>query len=168
MTREEQIEDAIMRSWLSHEHHTIQDLAHVGMAQIAANTVVALSPLGEPTEGMIEHCARIVEGDVYKQLYRTWPAIPSYIGNRSNDSDIVKHCDALAAALRALSLQDGTLDQRELRCLRAAIVDAGSYVALCPPPPEATGNLRIELLERRARIASAAALLAEDAISEGK
>lgn len=44
----------------------------------------------------------------------------------------------------------------EIERLRAALADAGAYVALCPPPPEAQGELRIELLERRARIANAA------------
>ncbi len=43
--------------------------------------------------------------------------------------------------------------------LRAALKEAEHYVVLCPPPPEATGNLRIELLEQRARIEQAARAL---------
>lgn len=44
---------------------------------------------------------------------------------------------------------------RDQTRLKKALEDAGHYVALCPPPPEASGNLRIELLEERERIAKA-------------
>lgn len=44
----------------------------------------------------------------------------------------------------------------EAEKLRAALTEAMHYVAICPPPPEATGALRIELLEWRGRIAQAA------------
>lgn len=45
----------------------------------------------------------------------------------------------------------------EVEALRAALDDAGHYVAICPPPSEATGKLRVDLLECRVRIAEAAA-----------
>ncbi len=46
-----------------------------------------------------ERCAKIVQGEVHKEHYRMWPQI-STVGNRSDDSDIVKFCDKLAAAIR--------------------------------------------------------------------
>ncbi len=46
-----------------------------------------------------ERCAEIVEGEVYKDQYRKWPQI-SAEGNRANDSEIVRHCDALAILIR--------------------------------------------------------------------
>ncbi len=46
-----------------------------------------------------ERCAKIVEGEVFKEVYRTWPQIGD--GDRATDSDIVQHCNALAAAIRA-------------------------------------------------------------------
>lgn len=82
----------------------------------------------------MERAARIVEGDVYKERYRTWPAIPGYEGNRSNDSELVRHCDALAAAIRALSSPalEGVAEglANALRHLIAAHVDSGR-----PPTP---------------------------------
>jgi len=50
--------------------------------------------------GQAERCAKLVEGEVFKERYRTWPWVHPD-GNRSNDSDIVKHCDAIAAAIRS-------------------------------------------------------------------
>ena len=46
-----------------------------------------------------ERCARIVEGDVYFDHYRKWPLI-SPEGNRSKDSEVAKHCSALATVIR--------------------------------------------------------------------
>lgn len=46
-----------------------------------------------------ERCAKIVQGEVHKERYRMWPRL-SKSGNRSDDSDIVKFCDSLAAAIR--------------------------------------------------------------------
>jgi hypothetical protein len=46
-----------------------------------------------------EACARIVEGRVHKEHYREWPEWG--MGNRSNGSEAVSLCDALAAAIRA-------------------------------------------------------------------
>lgn len=51
-------------------------------------------------EAMREAAASIVEGRVFEERYREWPQWGS--GNRSNDSEIVRLCDALAAAIRAL------------------------------------------------------------------
>lgn len=48
--------------------------------------------------------ARIAEGRVYKEQYRTWPwwiNRDGSEGNRSADSDIVQHADKIAAAIRA-------------------------------------------------------------------
>lgn len=47
-----------------------------------------------------ERCAKIVEGVVHMERYRMWPQI-STTGNRSDDSDIVKFCDKIAAVIRA-------------------------------------------------------------------
>jgi hypothetical protein len=46
----------------------------------------------------IEEAAKIVEGRVYKDIYREWPEYG--LGNRSREHETVKLCDALAAALR--------------------------------------------------------------------
>ncbi len=56
-------------------------------------------------EGM-EEAAKIAEGEVYLERYRTWPWWKSYgtgnrSGNRAAESDVVIHCDAIAAAIRA-------------------------------------------------------------------
>lgn len=51
-----------------------------------------------------EACARIVEGRVYREQYRTWPwwiNRDGSEGNRSSASDIVQHADKIAAAIRA-------------------------------------------------------------------
>jgi hypothetical protein len=47
----------------------------------------------------------------------------------------------------------------EIERLRAALKKAGHYVALCPPPPAATGSLRFLLLQERAHLAEIAATL---------
>lgn len=44
----------------------------------------------------------------------------------------------------------------EIERLQAALADASHYAGCCPPPPEAIGDLRISLLEQRARIQQAA------------
>jgi hypothetical protein len=46
-----------------------------------------------------ERCARLVEGDVFMTRYRQWPKVND--GSRSNESEIVKLCDALAALIRS-------------------------------------------------------------------
>ena len=55
-------------------------------------------------EGM-EEAAKIAEGEIYNERYRTWPwweDRPGYgRGNVSEDSQLVLHCDAIAAAIRA-------------------------------------------------------------------
>lgn len=44
----------------------------------------------------------------------------------------------------------------EIARLNLVLKEAAHYVACCPPPPEATGDLRISLLEQRALVAKAA------------
>lgn len=44
-----------------------------------------------------ERCAKMIEGSVFKERYRTWQW---YAGNRSVDSELVKFCDAAASAIR--------------------------------------------------------------------
>jgi Lar family restriction alleviation protein len=53
-------------------------------------------------ERAIEECARIVEGNIIHDQYREWPAYSGQ-GNRSNDSEVVRLCDRLASAIRALA-----------------------------------------------------------------
>lgn len=52
-----------------------------------------------------ERAAKIAEGEVYAHRYRTWPFWPvqkdGTRGNRSSASEIVKHCDKIAAAIRS-------------------------------------------------------------------
>lgn len=65
--------------------------------------------------------------------------------------DVVKRL-RLIGTERATALEAAV----EIERLRAALVDAGRYAALCPPPPEAVGILRIDLLETRERLISVA------------
>lgn len=56
-----------------------------------------------------EEAAKIAEGEVYKERYRTWPwwkHDADTIGNRDNESDLVKHCDDIAAAIRSGGVSD--------------------------------------------------------------
>lgn len=53
----------------------------------------------------LEEAAKIAEGEVYLYRYRTWPWWQNpdgTKGNRANESELVKHCDVIAAAIRAL------------------------------------------------------------------
>jgi hypothetical protein len=53
----------------------------------------------------LEEAARVAEGKVYKELYRTWPwwlCRDGSQGNASNERDLVQHADKIAAAIRAL------------------------------------------------------------------
>lgn len=58
-----------------------------------------------------ERCAKIAKGEVYAHFYRTWPFWPvqkdGKRGNLSNDSEIVKHCDKIAAAILDPRTADG-------------------------------------------------------------
>jgi hypothetical protein len=60
-----------------------------------------------------------------------------------------------AAKRRALAVADER--SKENVKLRAALLDAGRYVAMCPPPDGVADKLKLELLEQRERIAQAAA-----------
>jgi hypothetical protein len=53
-------------------------------------------------DGAVEECAKIVEGQVIHHRYREWPAASAQ-GNRENESEIVRHCDRLAEAIRSLT-----------------------------------------------------------------
>lgn len=46
--------------------------------------------------------AEIVRGRIYKERYREWPQIGS--GNCSNESHVVRHCDALADLIEAIPI----------------------------------------------------------------
>jgi len=83
-------------------------------ARIAAAHKEWLAELNHDTDALmeaardsaLEEAARVAEGKVYKERYRTWPwwlNRDGSEGNRSNDSDIVEHADKIAAAIRALS-----------------------------------------------------------------
>jgi hypothetical protein len=52
---------------------------------------------------VIEACARISEGEVYLTRYRKWPGVKSRIahGELEEDDPTTRHCDAIAAAIRA-------------------------------------------------------------------
>lgn len=47
-----------------------------------------------------KRCADVARGEVYKGRYRTWPFWPvqrdGTRGNRDNESDLVRHADAIA------------------------------------------------------------------------
>lgn len=45
-----------------------------------------------------ERCAKIVEGQSFREHYREWPWFGT--GNRSNDSDLVIFCDAAVTQIR--------------------------------------------------------------------
>jgi len=92
-------------------------LAKSVAAEIRAALAAAPEPPATRSEADIrnegrEEAARIVEGQPYGEgaddpaRYRTWahwPTLPNGTkGNRSVDDFLVKHCDALATAIRAL------------------------------------------------------------------
>jgi len=59
-------------------------------------------------ERLREECARIVEGQVYHERYRTWPfwnEIPSGRPNRSEANELVTHCDKLASLIRQIDVR---------------------------------------------------------------
>lgn len=54
----------------------------------------------------LEEAAKVAEGEIYHTRYRTWSfwkvGHDGTRGNQANDSSHVKHCDEIAAAIRAL------------------------------------------------------------------
>jgi len=53
----------------------------------------------------IERSAKVASGEIYKERYRTWPfwkKADGWQGNVSDESDIAKHSDSIAAAIRQL------------------------------------------------------------------
>jgi hypothetical protein len=60
---------------------------------------------GEVRNAALEAAAKVAEGEVYEERYRTWSFWPEIDGGRSNahrQTDLVKHSDQIAAAIRAL------------------------------------------------------------------
>lgn len=55
---------------------------------------------------VVEACAKVAKGDVYKDRYRTWPWWNG--GNRGNDDRAVMLADQIAAAIRSLSPSSGS------------------------------------------------------------
>lgn len=53
-----------------------------------------------------EEMAKVAEGETYLERYRTWSFWPAdrdgLKGNRAPDSELVKHSDAIAAAIRCM------------------------------------------------------------------
>lgn len=75
----------------------------------AEQIYAAVAPLIAAAER--ERCARVADGTPYHGRYRTWPwwANPDGSqGNRENESDVVRHADAIAAAIRALSHEENS------------------------------------------------------------
>jgi hypothetical protein len=57
----------------------------------------------------LERAAVVAEGTVYHELYRTWPWWTNpdgSQGNRGEESDVVRHADEIAAAIRAMKEPD--------------------------------------------------------------
>ena len=72
----------------------------------AAEIIRLRAELATARRDGMEEAAKIAEGEVYLERYRTWPWWKSYgtgnrSGNRAAESDVVVHCDAIAAAIRA-------------------------------------------------------------------
>ncbi len=83
--------------------YVIDNFAYIGPALTPAEVDARVK---EARREALEEAARVAEGKVYKERYRTWPwwlNRDGSEGNRSNDSDIVEHADKIAAAIRALS-----------------------------------------------------------------
>ena len=56
----------------------------------------------------------------------------------------------------------------EIARLRAALKDAGMYVAVCPVPAELATEARAEMCERRGRIAAAAKAIDDEQFQNGE
>ena len=59
-------------------------------------------PPAASADAVIEQCAKLVEGDLVFERYRTWPCWRP-IENRGSASEVVKLTTAIAKAIRALS-----------------------------------------------------------------
>lgn len=75
----------------------------VEFTELVARAILAAEKRGEERER--EACAVVAQGEDYHTHYRTWPwwKMPDGCGNRSNESDLVRHADSIAAAIRARS-----------------------------------------------------------------
>jgi len=79
------------------------------------HALAAVLPLAVAEERA--ECAKVARGTPYHGRYRTWPwwANPDGSqGNRENESDVVRHADAIAAAIRALPLPAGGSGWRDM------------------------------------------------------
>lgn len=65
-----------------------------GVTQKAVDAAIAI---------VLEDAAKVAEGLPFKEHYRAWSFT---YGDRSNDSDVTRHCDLLAAAIRSINKQD--------------------------------------------------------------
>lgn len=66
------------------------------------HALAAVLPLAVAEERA--ECAKVARGTAYHGRYRTWPwwANPDGSqGNRENESDVVRHADAIARAIRS-------------------------------------------------------------------
>lgn len=89
-------------------HEALDDnmlaLHYVDIERMVDEGLAVVAPLIAAAER--ERCARMADGTPYHGRYRTWPwwANPDGSqGNRENESDVVRHADAIAAAIRALT-----------------------------------------------------------------
>lgn len=98
----------VSKTWL--ERGSVEDMRRAGWRYIApcpapdalARLLAEAEARGREAER--EACALIAEGAPYVGQYRTWPWWTNpdgSIGNRSNESEIVRHADKIAAAIRA-------------------------------------------------------------------
>ena len=84
-----------------HSNYLIKDL-QAGLISLSRDLAAARRENAELRERTIEECARLAEGEVYKERYRKWPFSS---GDWSRDGAIPQHCDKIAASIRAISVQ---------------------------------------------------------------
>jgi hypothetical protein len=96
-------EDLLMAAWLV-VGEINADFTHDGQSSGNREMQEAQVDIARAILAERERCARIARGDVYSERYRTWPwwevQKDGTRGNRSRESELVKHCDDIAAAIR--------------------------------------------------------------------
>jgi hypothetical protein len=82
------------------------DAARAALAEMKA--AIAFD-IAEARRAALEEAARVVEGKTYNEHYRTWPWWREKSGVRysPNNDLVVKHCDKITAAIRALAKEPG-------------------------------------------------------------
>ena len=80
------------------EHQRIREIAQAYAANAGEVDKLAAA-IADLVRDEREACAKIVEGEIYKERYRTWPRVGT--GNRARESEVVAHCIALSEAIRA-------------------------------------------------------------------